>query len=433
MTYSEALEYIASLAPRGWRMGLDRMQEFARRADIMVSGGPKYVHVAGTNGKGSVTAYLQGLFEAHGYRTGAFFSPYVYEPRERIQFGHQMISEDDFARLTTELSPIAESLSDTEFGGITEFEFKAAVGFRYFQEMSCQFVALEVGLGGRLDATNIVETEAGVIVSIGHDHMNILGHSLREIAHEKAGIIKGQPMVIGELPKEAAAEVNSEGERAGSIMSTFGRNFWLKDCEWGGESGMAVITPLQEYPWIKPGIVGVRQLHNAALAIRAAEFATHGPLDPDLVQIALNETRAPGRFEYRQLGSQNWILDGAHNEEAARVLRETLTAEHPERRFTLITNMVGGHEPADFFRELDGVIERIIVAPIDFHRATAVSEMAGVLRGLFPSLPVREACTVEGAIEAAREAGAPVLVTGSFYLVGDIGRALAMVGAQRDS
>lgn len=425
MTYQESLDYIASLAPRGWRLGLDRMTEFARRADIRTDGvTPKYIHVAGTNGKGSVTAYLQSLLVAHGYRTGAFFSPYVYDPRERIQFGHEMISEEDFARITTELKPIAESFSDTEFGGITEFEFKTAVGFRYFQEMSCQYVALEVGLGGRLDATNIVQTASGIIVSIGLDHVAILGHTLQEIAHEKAGIMKGQPVAVGELPKEAAKEVDEQGGRVGSILSTIGRNFWIKDIDWDGEKGCAIVTPLEEYAWIEPGIKGVKQLHNAALAIRGMELATHGRLDPDLVRIAIEETRAPGRFEVRA-GTPNWILDGAHNAEAAAVLRDSLHQEFPDRKFTLITNMVGGHEPEPFYRQFEGLLERIIVAPIDFHRATLVTEMVAKLRSIFPELGVMGTDSAIRAIELARTQARDVLVTGSYYLVGDIGRTLA--------
>src|SRR5579859_4343554 len=136
MTYDQAIAYIASLAPRGWRLGLDRMREFLHRAslDDAVGGtnAPQFIHVTGTNGKGSVTAYLQSMLVEQGYRTGAFFSPYVYEPRERIQFGREMISEMDLSRLTEVLQVPAESLSDTEFGGATEFEFKAAVGFKYW-------------------------------------------------------------------------------------------------------------------------------------------------------------------------------------------------------------------------------------------------------------------------------------------------------------
>lgn len=428
MTYPEALAYIASLAPRGWRLGLDRMSEFARRADIRMDGvTPKYIHVAGTNGKGSVTAYLQSLLVAHGYRTGAFYSPYVYDPRERVQFGHDLISEEDFARIATELQAIAESLSDTEFGGITEFEFKTAIGFRYFQEMSCQYVALEVGLGGRLDATNVVKTEAGVIVSIGLDHVNILGHTLKEIAHEKAGIMKGQPMVIGELPKEAAQEVDEQGSRVGSILSTIGRNFWVKPSEWEGQTGHAVVTPLEEYEWIEPGIGGVKQLHNAALAIRAMELAIHERLDVDITRIAIEETRAPGRFEVRK-GSPTWILDGAHNAEAAAILRKTLQTEYPGHKFTFITNMVAGHDPEPFYRELAEVIGAVVVCPIDFHRATPAEAMGATLWEILPDISVTVAANAQEAIQIASRSEI-VVVTGSYYLVGEIGRTLAKPNA----
>src|SRR6185436_18334668 len=208
MTYDEALAYIASLAPRGWRLGLDRMQAFVDKIGMQdalgAEGGPQFIHVAGTNGKGSVTAYLQSILVEAGYKTGAFFSPFVYDPRERVQFGRELISKEDLAKLTEELIPIAESFSDTEFGGITEFEFKTALGFLYWKRKQCEWVALEVGLGGRLDATNVVTPKASIIVSIGLDHTNILGHTLAEIAYEKAGIIKPKvPVVVGQMPHEA--------------------------------------------------------------------------------------------------------------------------------------------------------------------------------------------------------------------------------------
>jgi dihydrofolate synthase / folylpolyglutamate synthase len=208
MDYQQAQDYIASLAQRGWRLGLDRMTEFAARADLVGSLGdgdsPKFIHVAGTNGKGSVTAMLQSCLVDQGHRTGAFFSPYVVDPRERIQFGREMISKEDLAAIATKLMPIGESLSETEFGGVTEFEFKTAMGFEYWKQKECDWVALEVGLGGRLDATNIITPASSAIVSISYDHVSILGETLAEIAREKAGVIKpGRPVVVGEMPDEA--------------------------------------------------------------------------------------------------------------------------------------------------------------------------------------------------------------------------------------
>src|SRR4051812_20546480 len=135
MTYSEALAYISSLESRGWRLGLDRMQEFLLRAELDHSlgepGGPRFIHVAGTNGKGSTTACIQSLLVSAGLRTGAFFSPYVVDPRERVQFGRSMITEDELAGIVSRLQPISDGMNGTELGGPTEFEFKTAVGFEY--------------------------------------------------------------------------------------------------------------------------------------------------------------------------------------------------------------------------------------------------------------------------------------------------------------
>ncbi|HEY0866603.1 MAG TPA: hypothetical protein VGE01_04465, partial [Fimbriimonas sp.] len=216
MTYPEALAYVSGLEPRGWRLGLDRMQAFIDRAGLSQNvgrppgtdpagkPGARFIHVAGTNGKGSVTAFLQSMLVEHGYRTGAFFSPYVVDPRERVQFGRSLISESDFASVVAHLKPIAESFSETEFGGITEFEFKTAVGVEYWRRKRCEWVALEVGLGGRLDATNVVHPACSAIVSIGYDHTQILGDTLEKIAFEKAGIVKPEtPLVVGDVPEPA--------------------------------------------------------------------------------------------------------------------------------------------------------------------------------------------------------------------------------------
>ena len=151
--YEQAMAYIAELAPRGWRLGLDRMEEFINLSGSLnqnITQKPKFIHIAGTNGKGSTTAMVQSCLVEQGYATGAFYSPYVVEPRERIQFGRDMISEEELSKIWEYLAPISEKLNDSEFGGVTEFEFKTAIGFEYWKRKPCDFVALEVGLGGRL-------------------------------------------------------------------------------------------------------------------------------------------------------------------------------------------------------------------------------------------------------------------------------------------
>lgn len=425
LTYDEALAYIASLEPRGWRMGLDRMQAFIERAGlenaIGAPGGPQFIHVAGTNGKGSVTAYLQSILTSGGFRTGAFFSPFVYDPRERVQFGRELIGREDLAQLTEELKPIAESFSDTEFGGITEFEFKAAIGFLYWKRRKCQWVALEVGLGGRLDATNVVSPKASVIVSIGLDHTSVLGHTLAEIAYEKAGVIKaGVPVVVGEMPSEALEVIEGVAQDRGARIWRFGKEITLYPT---GE----IFTPRAQHPPLTPGILGKTQQHNLSLAVAAMDAAGIGIGKEEEIQGA-QRAYAPGRFEYVESQGASFLLDGAHNPDAARVLIQGLQdVIEPGQRIVLLTGMVAGHEPADFYRELAPLVRSAHVVPIDFHRALSVETIGLALSKLLETTSVHQSLC-EG-IDAAREDAGDqdlIVVAGSFYLVGEVGRMLGL-------
>jgi len=425
MKYEEALDYIASLAPRGWRLGLDRMRELLLRADLEnavgTADGAKFIHVTGTNGKGSVTAFLQSLLVSQGYRTGSFFSPYVYDPRERLQFNRELISKRDLARLTAALQGPAESLADTEFGGTTEFEFKAALGFQYWREKKCDWVALEVGLGGRLDATNVVMPKASVIVSIGLDHTTILGPILEKIAEEKAGIIKpNTPVIVGDMPAEPSGVIERVAAANNAPMWRYGRELLLaKEGEY-----FRVTTPKSSFPGLMPGLTGAMQAHNMALAVAAVDAA--GALrDAAAIAQGAAGARLPGRFERRTVKGKEVVLDGAHNPDAAKVLRKNLKEFYPGRRVTLLTGMVAGHDPALFFEAIADMVESAFIVPIDFHRAVPAEELGAVLKDLVSKVhlcdSIREG--IERALAAA-EADGLVVVTGSFYLVGQVGPVL---------
>lgn len=418
MNYEESVRYLEMLAPRGWRLGLDRMAEFARRAgldDNLGQGPTKYVHIAGTNGKGSVTAYVQSLLVEGGFRTGAFFSPYVYDLRERVQFGRDLIPKEDFARIATDLRPVAESFSEADFGGVTEFEFKTAIGFRYWKEMNCEAVALEVGLGGRLDSTNIVDPACSVIVSIGLDHTAILGETLAEIAFEKAGIIKpGRPTVAGDLPREAAEVIEAVCTERASPLWRLGTDVVVEAK--GGP--VNVTTPKGTLFGLEPGIPGVHQPHNLAVAIAALHAADLLPAEP-LVRRGASMAKAPGRMESRTFRGREVILDGAHNADASAALAQSLG----NRTFALVTGMVAGHDPVAFYSPIARIVGKAFGAPIDFHRAVPPQDLAAQLRDVV-AIDLHPKASVAGAMEAAYETGLPILVTGSFYLVGEVGRFL---------
>jgi len=423
MTYSEAMAYIASLEGRGWRLGLDRMQEFVKRAGLNDSiggpAGPQYIHVAGTNGKGSTTAFLQSMLVASGYRTGGFFSPFVVDPRERVQFNGNLIGKQELADVTAKLMPIADCFSEKDFGEITEFEFKTALGFEYWKQRNCDWVALEVGLGGRLDATTVVTPRATVIVSIGLDHMNILGDTLAKIAYEKAGIIKpGVPLIVGEMPQEAEEVILQIAERNKALVWRWGR-----EVVWH-EGSSSVETPLTAHKKMMPGIFGSKQNHNMALAVAAIDAAGAFKSE-EALKTGAEKTTLPGRFQQIEYKGRTVIFDGAHNPDSAAVLKESLKARFGPGRYVLVTNMLSGHEPKTFYEILKDRVSCVHVVPVDFHRATPVHEMVDTLKSLFTHVVGHES-TITGLDSALSDAGNDdiILVTGTFYLAGELLRQL---------
>jgi dihydrofolate synthase/folylpolyglutamate synthase len=418
MTYPEALAYISSLRPRGWRLGLDRMRAFCERANLQEAlggdSGPQILHVAGTNGKGSTTAYLQSLLVERGFQTGAFFSPYVVDPRERIQLNRNLITPEALAEVATELQPFAETETEGCLGEISEFEFKTAIGLRFWQRERCDWVALEVGLGGRLDATNVVQSRAAIVVSIGMDHMHLLGDTLQAIAWEKAGIIKaGVPALIGQMDSSAASVIRLRAKELSAETIEYGA-----DVRW--EDGCLTVFD-RRIGDVQPGIEGEMQGHNLALAV-ASMIAAGISMEDDVIRRGAELASIPGRFERRVHRGRKFILDGAHNVDSARVLRKSLDRLEPEGPFAVVTNMLQGHDLSSFYIPLLGRMGEAHVVPIDFHRACPPDRTTTELSRL--GVDATEHRSVEDGIAAAIESGLPVLVTGSFYLVGEVITAL---------
>lgn len=416
MTFEEAIAALSALAPRGWRLGLERMQAFAEAAglrDALGSGTPQYIQVAGTNGKGSVTATLQSLLVEQGYRTGAYFSPYVYDPRERIQLGRELISHDRFAELAARLLPIADALGPTFGEGATEFEVKTAMGLTAWKEAVCEWVALEVGLGGRLDATSVVSPACGVVVSIGLDHVSILGDTKEAIAAEKVGILKpGMPLVLGAMDPGPRQVCLAYAREMGSTVWEFGREVVLE--------GSTLSTPGQTYHGLVPVLQGAVQPHNMALAVAALELS--GALrDPSAVAVGVARVSLPGRFEQRTVRGKRVVLDGAHNAPSGEMLAKSLQALNFDR-LILVTGMLTGHDPREFYHAFEPFRPVAHTTPIHFGRTRTAEEVAEAL-GQATTHP-----NAEQAIMTALDEAGPedlILVTGSFYLVGEVGAILA--------
>ncbi len=424
MNFAEAEAALSRFQSRGWRLGLDRMRHFL--AELGLDGyawgpeRPRYLHVAGTNGKGSVTRMLQGLLEAAGERAGACYSPYVHSVRERVQIGLDLISEEEFARLTPLLLAAGERTEAAGLGGPTMFELKTALGFLAWRDAGCTAIALETGLGGRLDATNVVDPAVSVITSISLDHTQHLGSALAEIAREKAGIIKpGRPVIAGSLPAEAIAEVESAAKASGSPLWRLGREGIAE----AGKDGWSLSWPGGSLEAARPALPGDWQGGNAALAL-AAMAAAGLALEPDAARRALAEAWLPGRLERRRFGSVPVVLEGAHNEESARLAADWLAGEPGwSGGWTLVFSGLQGHDTPAVCRALAARARSIHLCPLDDPRALSREELESASSGA--ERPWTWHDSAAEAIRAAAEDG-PVLAAGSYVLVCEAGRATSV-------
>jgi dihydrofolate synthase/folylpolyglutamate synthase len=432
MNFEEALDYMQGLRVFGIKLGNERFLNLLARL-----GNPHLqypvVHIAGTKGKGSTTALSAAILKEHGFNVGSYYSPYVFDVRERVQINGEMIPRDDFARLVTEIKPHADALAGTELGTTTEFELKTAVGFLYFAERKVDFAAIEVGLGGRLDATNVVSPVSTVITNIGLDHTHILGDTHAKIAFEKAGIIKpGIPCITATDNPEALDVIRRRSEESGAPLYEVIQNSASTDanaihCKVTGYADdnrpeFSVTTQRREYFELRAGLLGSYQIANAGCAIGAVEEASvqRGfTMDCEAVRRAIATTTLPGRMQIART-NPTLLLDGAHNAIAAEALRAELCKMKYDQ-LVLVIGMVGGHEPAGVVNVLAPLASKVFATQPDWHKSIPVQEMAEAVRATNPNVE-----TVTPPLEATRkalsEAGPNdlVLVTGSFYLVGEV-------------
>lgn len=271
MNFEDALHYMESLLRFGWKLGNERFEALCARL-----GNPQdqyaVVHIAGTKGKGSTTALSAAILREAGYNVGAYFSPYVYDVRERVQVNGELIAREDFARLVTQAVPHIEALAKTDLGQTTEFELKTLLGFLTFAEKQVDYACIEVGLGGRLDATNVVKPTVTVITNIGLDHTNILGETHAEIAAEKAGILKtgipcytatDNPEALAVIERIAAErEVPLTRVRPGEVAQPDGRNVWWEIAASHNSTYSApvtIVTPTRRYENLEMRMGGLYQ------------------------------------------------------------------------------------------------------------------------------------------------------------------------------
>jgi dihydrofolate synthase/folylpolyglutamate synthase len=428
MSYKGTIEYLYGLQKYGMKFGLDNISKL-----LSAAGNPhesfRAVHVAGTNGKGSTSSMTESILRTGGVRTGLFTSPHLVSFTERIRIDGEEIAEGDVIALAEEVRGIAEGMDDFS---PTFFEVVTAMAFLHFRRMKVDWAVVETGLGGRLDATNVVRPEVSVITSIGLDHREFLGGTLREIAGEKAGIIKEKvPVVSSAQPPEAADVLARRAGVTGSAFFLYPVDFSSETVSETPGSVCFDYHGSTDYRRLDLPLAGGYQAVNASVAVKTIEVISekHTGLRCN-VREGLARVRWPGRLELIRKDPPV-LIDGAHNPEAARSLSlylEKLRAGR-YRRIVLIAGIMGD-------KDIEGILahllphasETIFTAP-SYGRAAP----AGVLASYASSLGYssRETRTVAEAMALAEDLYLPgdiIVVTGSFYTIGEAREILGQRG-----
>lgn len=400
------------------------------------------LHVAGSKGKGSTCAFAASILHAAGYRVGLFTSPHLHTYRERIAVNGAAISEAAFAALTQRAVAAAEALEAAapDLGAVTAFELTTAMALDHFAAAGCDLAVVEVGLGGRLDATNVVTPLVAAITALDLEHTAVLGDTLPAIARQKAGIIKpGRPVVVSPQAPEALTVIAATAERLGSPLSLAGR-----DWQWTGDwCAFAASGPWGDLPALRLGLPGAHQIENAATALAATWLLGSAgyPIPPDAMRAGLAAATWPGRFERAALpNGATAILDGAHTPASAAAFAATIAAEYPERRAVLVLGVLGDKDPAALAAALAPVTSAVIAAESHTPRAVPAARVADVLAAA--GRPAHAGGDVAAALRRAAALAGPaglVLVTGSLTVVAEAREALGLAvpdpsvssGAQR--
>ncbi len=408
--YAAVTEHLFALKSVGVRFGVDRMQHLVAELGHPERSYP-VVHIAGTNGKGSVSAMVESILRAAGCRTGLYTSPHLVKLGERVQVNRQLLTEQEIVAYTKELSPVAQRLAATgPDEHPTFFEFMTAMAFLQFARRNVDVAVIEVGMGGRLDATNVVQPEVTVITSIGLDHMEQLGDNVAKIAREKAGIIKpGRPVVMGRLPAEAE-QVVREVARAHhvpvhSVREVFGEN-------------------LADYP--STNLEGDYQRWNAATATLAVRLLRGKfPLDDATIARGLQQVIWPGRWQRTSIGGRPLILDASHNPEGAQVLENNLhkLVAAAGRKPIIVTGVLGEFRARALLDVVCRYGREVHLVPPHQERACTYEQLEAIVD---PEVkPMLRRATLEQIFPDERTCtlGGPddiVVVTGSIYLLGEV-------------
>lgn len=410
----------------GMVLGLDRMEELLRRL-----GNPqddlKVIHVAGTNGKGSVSKYLEEGLSACGYKMGLYTSPYIETFNERIRYDGADISDEDLEYYGQKVVSAAEAMVADGLDSPTEFEVVTAIAFLYFAGRQADITILEVGLGGIGDSTNVVKSPlASVITSISYDHMAQLGSSLAEIAVNKAGIIKTGCPVIANVPQRDAAKIIARKAYAmgSQLYDISGIRAAVSD-ETPFSQKVSMELYEKSYSDVEISMVGHHQAENLKTALATLEILRKSgavKLDREALYEGLKRARQPGRFEVIS-EDPLVIIDGAHNEAGAQALQETMAQHFAGKKILLVAGILADKEIDSIVKFLTKITDHIIVTEPDNPRKLAAEKLAEHVADF--GVAAEAVSDVEATVHRAKELADGydvILFAGSLYLIGDVRR-----------
>ena len=415
MTYEEALSYIHSICWKGSKLGLDRTRELLGKLNDPQKE-LKFIHIAGTNGKGSTAAMLSSILEEAGYRVGLYTSPFINRFNERMQVNHQPIPDEELAALTEYVRPHADAMADSP----TEFELITALAMVWFARQKCDIVVLEVGMGGELDSTNIIDVpEAAVIAAMGMDHVKELGPTMADIARAKAGIIKEGGRVVSYGGNSEADEVIAAVCRA--------RNASLCQPDFSaivpGDFGLEGQTfSYKGWRGLRIPLVGAYQMNNAAVVLETVEVLRQRgwSVSDEAVRQGLADTRWPARFEVLRRDPV-FIVDGGHNPHGIRATAESLQRLFPGKKFTFVTGVMADKDVESILGLIVPLADQFFTVRPDNPRAMSAQELAERIRAMGAKATPCESVAdgVDRAVAVEGKDGVACAL-GSLYMSGDV-------------
>ena len=415
MTYEEALSYIHSICWKGSKLGLDRTRELLGKLNDPQKE-LKFIHIAGTNGKGSTAAMLSSILEEAGYRVGLYTSPFINRFNERMQVNHQPIPDEELAALTEYVRPYADAMADSP----TEFELITALAMVWFARQKCDIVVLEVGMGGELDSTNIIDVpEAAVIAAMGLDHVKELGPTMADIARAKAGIIKEGGRVVSYGGNPEADEVIAAVCRA--------RNASLCQPDFSaivpGDFSLEGQTfSYKGWRGLRIPLVGAYQMNNAAVVLETVEVLRQRgwSVSDEAVRQGLADTRWPARFEVLRRDPV-FIVDGGHNPHGIRATAESLSRLFPGRKITFVTGVMADKDVEHILGLIVPLAEQFFTVRPDNPRAMDAGELAARIEAM--GAKATACASVRDGVDRAIQAEGPhgvACALGSLYMSGEV-------------